>query len=209
MVEYFWSNIFGILTRWRLCRKIESRGGLSSTRGGSRGGWGRVPLGYVLSLMSASAVHSPVGRLWREIWEVGFTRSQLARSIARENPARTLGGSTKSHVTHYITHASIKSHVTFPTKPPPGFHSPDKVPSRLSTPRSHSTGQHSPNTVPPTQSSPGYHPPKPPPDKVPGCHPWGTPETASSQPFTPPRPPSTSQRPPLTGDQPPQVSRTK
>ena len=85
---------------------------------GGREVGGEVPLGSILSAMSASAVHNSVGRLWREIWEVGFTRSQLARSIARENPARTLGRSIKRHVTHYIAHASIKSHVTFRQSPP-------------------------------------------------------------------------------------------
>jgi len=68
---------------------------------------GRVPLGSILRAMSASAAHHSVGRLWREIWGVGFTRSQLAHSIARENPDGHVGGVDKSHVTHYITYASI------------------------------------------------------------------------------------------------------
>ena len=136
---------------------------------GGREVGGEVPLGSILSAMSASAVHNSVGRLWREIWEVGFTRSQLARSIARENPARTLGRSIKRHVTHYIAHASIKSHVTFRQSPP------QATPPIKSPP-----GCQSPRATPQTQSLPGSHSPKRPPDKVPrSCHPRSTLEKAS------------------------------
>ena len=132
---------------------------------GGREVGGEVPLGSILSAMSASAVHNSVGRPWREIWEVGFTRSQLARSIARENPARTLGRSIKRHVTHYIAHASIKSHVTFRQSPPQAT-PPDKVSSRLSVPQSHP-----PNTVPPRLSLPEATPRQSPPKLSPPKHP--------------------------------------
>jgi hypothetical protein len=188
MIE--WSNMVGILPCWRLCRKINSRGRSCSTYSEVERSGGKVPLGSILSAMSASAVHNSVGRLWREIWEVGFTRSQLAHSIARENPARTLGRSIKRHVTHYIAHASIKKSRDIP----------DKVSSRLSVPQSHP-----PNTVPPRLSLPEATPRQSPPKLSPPKHPGKGLLPA----FLPPSAPSASQSPPRHRSPPSQVPSTR
>ena len=87
MVEHNWdSHSLATLS------ENQIRGGIVFYILGGQEVGGRVPLGSILSAMSASAVHNSVGRRGREIWGVGFTRSQLARSIAREKPVRTLGG---------------------------------------------------------------------------------------------------------------------
>ena len=97
MVEYNWdSHSLATLS------ENQTRGGgiVFYILGGQEVG-GRVPLGSIFRAMSASAVHNSLGRLGREIWGVGFTRSQLARSIARENPVRTLGVDKKSRDSLY------------------------------------------------------------------------------------------------------------
>ena len=106
--------------------------------------------------------------------EVGGWIHEVAASAfdSAGKSSTDIGGSIKSHVTHYVTHVSIKSHVAFPTKPPqastPPKPPPDKVPPAV-TPEV-------PPKRPPHSLSPPHGPPRPrrgPPSPVtnlPKCH---------------------------------------